>query len=161
MEHGQFRNLICLPKRLAKCAENDFRDHKLIWTRSLELHRVGIMHKLAEHWTGTCRNVLTSPGCLALWGGSVLCRVEWRAGEAADVIRLHPVCLWLRGNYRKPIWIHLRLVNAVLSIQWSVGTKSLKRRGKSCPGCKHTWALTMCSNISFLDLLYLSCGKEK
>lgn len=115
-------------------------------------NRVCIMHKLAEHWTGTCRNVLASSGWLALWGGCTLCRVEWRAGEAADVIRLNPVYVGLRSSYRKPIWIHLRLVNAVLRIQWSVGTKSLKHgkaaQKKKLPGHKRTCALTVCSNTS-------------
>lgn len=58
--------LISLPKSLAKYAESNSGDHKLIWSGSLELHKQ-TMHYSWANWafallqqTGTSRNVLAS-----------------------------------------------------------------------------------------------------
>lgn len=58
--------LISLPKSLAKYAESNSTDHKLIWSGSLELHKQTVHYSWAN-WafallqqTGTSRNVLAS-----------------------------------------------------------------------------------------------------
>ena len=96
-ENFEGRFLIYLPKRLAKYTENNFRDHKLIWSGSLELHKQTVHYSWGS-WafallqrTGTYRNMLA---CLlhlvdwACWEESTLCRVKQRAGKAAGIIRL-------------------------------------------------------------------------
>lgn len=58
------------------------------------INRQCIIHELTEPLPSSSRLgqaemcLLPSPGWLALWEGSTLCRAEWREEKAADTIRL-------------------------------------------------------------------------
>lgn len=129
--------LISLPKSLAKYAESNSGDHRLIWSGSLELHKQ-TMHYSWSSWafsllqqTGTSRNVLAS----FTWLTSPLGRLfAERSGEQRRLlIQLGWFALWLKSSYGKPTWIHLILVSAVFVRQQSMGIRSLGCRRERLP----------------------------
>lgn len=121
--------LISLPKSLAKYAESNSTDHRLIWSGSLELHKQ-TMHYSWANWafallqqTGTSRNVLAS----FTWLTGPLGRpfAEQSGEQRRLLIQLGWFALWLRSSSGKPIWIHLQLVSAVFVRQLSMGIRNL------------------------------------
>lgn len=91
------------------------------------INRWCIIHELAERLPSSSglghaeMHSLASPGWLALWEGSSVCRVELRAGKAADTIKL--ICTDLGAVTGSPYEFTYGLLMLCLSDSSQRGSK--------------------------------------